>query len=202
MRIVHLAGSPAANSRTGYLLDLAAARFSQAGAVVDAISVRDLPAQSLLHADAAHPRIIDAIERIARSNAVIIATPVYKAAYSGILKAFLDLLPQSALDGKVVLPIATGGSPAHMLAVDYALRPVLSALGARYILSTVYVVDAFLRREGDTYSLASEAASRVDDAFSHLLDGLNWSKHLRRAVEPAAISSTTVLLPDGARCSA
>ena len=40
--------------------------------------------------------------------AVVIATPVYKAAYSGILKAFLDLLPQDGLDGKLVLPTPAG----------------------------------------------------------------------------------------------
>jgi len=30
------------------------------------------------------------------------------------------------LRGKVVLPVATGGTPAHVLVVDYALRPVLA----------------------------------------------------------------------------
>lgn len=45
-----------------------------------------------------------------------------------MLKVFLDLLPQFALQGKLVLPMATGGSPNHMLALDYALRPVLLGL--------------------------------------------------------------------------
>jgi FMN reductase len=49
---------------------------------------------------------------------------VYKAAYSGLLKTLLDLLPQCALAGKVVLPVVTCGSPAHVLAIDYALRPL------------------------------------------------------------------------------
>lgn len=40
---------------------------------------------------------------------VILATPVYKAAYSGLLKTFLDLLPQGGLRDKVVLPIARNG---------------------------------------------------------------------------------------------
>ncbi len=63
-------------------------------------------------------------------SAVVVATPIYKAAYTGGLKALFDILPQSALRGKTVLPLATGGSPAHLLAIDYALKPVLSALGA------------------------------------------------------------------------
>ena len=44
------------------------------------------------------------------------ATPIYKASYSGVLKAFLDLLPQFAFGGKVVLPLLTGGTAAHVLA--------------------------------------------------------------------------------------
>jgi len=44
---------------------------------------------------------------------LIIATPIFKASYSGLLKVFLDLLPQFALAGKAILPIATGGSVHH-----------------------------------------------------------------------------------------
>ena len=61
---------------------------------------------------------------------MVVSTPVYKAAYSGVLKVFLDLLPQFGLAGKVVLPLVTGGTASHVLAIDYALRPVLLALGA------------------------------------------------------------------------
>ncbi|MEU2561304.1 NAD(P)H-dependent oxidoreductase [Streptomyces longispororuber] len=58
------------------------------------------------------------------------ATPIHQATYSGLLKTFLDLLPQHAFTGRPVLPLATGGSPARVMALDYALRPVLTALGA------------------------------------------------------------------------
>jgi len=45
-----------------------------------------------------------------------------------LLKALLDLLPQHALAGKVVCPLVTGGTPAHMLALEDALRPVLALM--------------------------------------------------------------------------
>ena len=54
----------------------------------------------------------------------------------------LDLLPERALEGKVVLPLATGGTVAHLLAVDYALKPVLSALKAQEILHGVFADDS------------------------------------------------------------
>lgn len=85
--------------------------------------------RKLLHAQFEHPLIRQALAEVAQAHVVLIATPIYKAAYSGVLKAFLDLLPQDALRGKTVLPLATGGSIAHLLALDYALKPVLSALG-------------------------------------------------------------------------
>ncbi len=55
------------------------------------------------------------------------------------LKTLLDLLPERALQGKVVLPLATCGCTlAHLLAVDHALKPVLSALKAQEILHGVF----------------------------------------------------------------
>lgn len=102
------------------------------------LQVRDLPAEALLHADLNAPAIVRAIALVQDADAIVIATPVYKASYTGILKAFLDLLPQDGLDGKLVLPLATGGSQSHMLVLDYALRPVLASLAARFILPGIY----------------------------------------------------------------
>ena len=101
---------------------------------------------------------------------LVVATPVYKAAYSGVLKVFLDLLPQTALKGKTVLPLATGGSPHHMLALDYALRPVLQSLGAKSILPGIYATDAqvTLTPEG-TYHVQADIAARLDDAVNVLV---------------------------------
>ena len=78
--------------------------------------------------------IRDALAVVEAADAVIVATPVYKASYSGVLKLFLDLIPQEGLRGKLTLPLVIGGSIAHLLAIDYALKPVLAALGGRHIL--------------------------------------------------------------------
>jgi FMN reductase len=78
------------------------------------------------------------VDAVAEADAIVIATPVYKASYTGILKAFLDLLPQDGLKDKLVLPLATGGSQSHLLALDYALRPVLQALDARQVFTSIY----------------------------------------------------------------
>ena len=112
------------------------------GGRIERLAIRDLPAHALLLGRRLAPALQRAAEQVAQAEAIVVATPVYKAAYSGVLKVFLDLLPQSALKGKTVLPLATGGSPHHMLALDYALRPVLQSLAARHILPGVYATDA------------------------------------------------------------
>jgi len=93
---------------------------------------------------------------------VVIATPIYKAAYSGILKAFLDLMPQFGLTGKVVLPLATGGSPAHVLAIDYALRPVLSSLNPLHIVSGLFLAEKQLERTESGLVIEAEMSKWLD----------------------------------------
>ncbi|HYP71554.1 MAG TPA: NADPH-dependent FMN reductase, partial [Variovorax sp.] len=139
--VLLVAGSPSAPSRSSALLEAVGTRLALRGARIERLAVRELPAQALLAGDASHPVLQRAADQLAAARAVVVATPVYKAAYSGVLKVFLDLLPQSALKGKTVLPLATGGSPHHMLALDYALRPVLQSLAARHILPGVYATD-------------------------------------------------------------
>ena len=144
MDIVSISGSPAAHSRSAALLRWAEARLAGDAASTHHIALRELPAAALLGAHAAHPVLRVALERVAQADVVLISTPIYKAAYSGLLKVFLDLLPPDALRGKQVLALATGGSPGHLLALDYSLKPVLNALGARHLLDAVYATDSQL----------------------------------------------------------
>ncbi|MFI6579679.1 NADPH-dependent FMN reductase [Embleya sp. NPDC050493] len=141
-------GSPSATSRTGVVARHVAARLAADGHDVSTLAVRDLPAQALLHADFADPHLRAALARVAEADALVIASPVYKAAYSGVLKTFLDVLPQFALRGKEILPVLTGGTPAHVLALDYALRPVLTSLGADHVAQGWFVHERFVSVEG------------------------------------------------------
>src|ERR1700761_4940779 len=141
MSIVALAGSPSANSRSTALLRDVLGRLPE-GVARSEITLRDLPPAALVRAKANDPAIRVAREQVAAAQLVVIATPIYKASFSGLLKTFLDLLPQDALRGKTVLALGTGGSAAHLLALDYALKTVLAAPGARHILDAVFAVDA------------------------------------------------------------
>jgi len=174
MSILLIAGSPSERSRSAALLDAVSRQLAGRGPLVERLHIRDLSPQALLLGDTAHRSIAAALDQVARARALVIATPVYKAAYSGVLKVFLDLLPQTAFRDKVVLPLATGGSPHHMLALDYALRPVLQSMSARHILPGVYATDAqiTLTPEG-AYQVHADLAQRLDDAVELLAsDGL------------------------------
>ena len=64
------------------------------------------------------------------ADLIVVATPTYKGSYTGLLKSFLDHVGGGALRGISAIPITTVGSPAHTLAADVHLRPLLVELGA------------------------------------------------------------------------
>ncbi|NSC24488.1 NADPH-dependent FMN reductase [Streptomyces albus subsp. chlorinus] len=179
--ILALTGSPTDPSRTEQLLRHVGARLSrQEGHEIRLrhLAVRDLPPAPLLGADAGHPAIRQAVAAVAEADAVIVGTPVYKAAYSGLLKTFLDVLPRAALGGKHVLPLATGGSTAHVLALDYSLRPVLTALGAGGVLRGWFVLDRDIAAEPTADAgvrLAPEAEAGIAQAVTELAGALRAS---------------------------
>ena len=170
MTVLLIAGSPSEKSRSAALLDGGQQRLRQRGAHVERLQIRDLSPQALILADLGHRSIADAVQRLANATVVVVATPVYKAAYSGVLKVFLDLLSQTALAGKTVLPLATGGSPNHMLALDYALRPVLQSLGAKHILPGIYATDAQVKLSPQgAYQIDEDIGARLDEAVHSLI---------------------------------
>lgn len=178
MHITSISGSPSERSRSAWLTQLALTRLEGVARRSEHIAVRELPAAALLGADAQDPAIAQAVQAVAAAQLVIVGTPIYKAAYSGLLKVFLDLLPPDALRGKTVLPLATGGSTAHLLALDYTLKTVLSALGARHVLDGVFATDEQLQRhEAGGYVPGPELLTRLDRALEPLT--------LRLSGEPA-----------------
>jgi FMN reductase len=175
-----IAGSPSHWSRSSAVLAQLEGILQRRGLSTYSLQVRDLPAADLLYANFESPAIKAATQEIEAASAVVVGTPIYKAAYSGVLKVFLDLLPQRVLAGKVVLPVATGGSSSHLLAIDYALKPVLAALGARYVLAGVYVLDSQLQGSaGQGYTLIDTSITqRFDSAVEELVGGVPGSPAL------------------------
>src|SRR3954453_3312292 len=79
-----------------------------------------------------------AIDRLAAADAIIAATPVYKAGISGLFKAFVDVLGNDLIVAKPVLLAATGGTPRHALGIDDQMRPLFAYMRAFSLPTSVY----------------------------------------------------------------
>jgi FMN reductase len=78
------------------------------------------------------------IEQIASADAIIAATPVYKAGISGLFKSFIDVLDDDLLIAKPVLLAATAGSSRHALVADEQMRPLFAYMRALTVPTSVF----------------------------------------------------------------
>jgi FMN reductase len=122
-------GNPKPRSRTLAIAEAVAERVAAAtgASVARTIDLCD-------HADDLfkwpHDGIAALNDAVAASEYLVVASPTYKAAYTGLLKAFLDRYPNNGLAGVTAFPVMTGASLVHAMAIDTQLRPVLVELGA------------------------------------------------------------------------
>jgi FMN reductase len=129
MQLSIVVGNPKPRSRTLLVAEAMAERVAHTtGAVVsETIDLIDYAAELFAWPNSGLEALSDSA---ARSEFLVVASPTYKAAYTGLLKAFLDRYATDGLAGVTALPVMTGGSAAHSMVIDTALRPVLVELGA------------------------------------------------------------------------
>jgi FMN reductase len=162
-KVVIINGSNTRYSRVTAIQEKVERFFSAQSTTIHTIHVHELPADALITANFASEAIKAENQKVEEADIVVILTPIYKASYTGILKTYLDLLPQKALVGKKILPIAVGGSIGHLLALEYALKPVLAVLGATDIAHSVYIIDKqIIRLEDGSFAIEEEAINRLD----------------------------------------
>ncbi|GAA1354760.1 NADPH-dependent FMN reductase [Saccharothrix algeriensis] len=181
--ILVISGSPSPASRTGIVVAHAEDLLREAGYGVRTLHVRQLPTLSLLTEDLHDPEVAEAVGAVLRADGIVVASPVYRAAYSGLVKALLDLLPKRGLRGRVILPLATGGSQGFLVAMDYALNPLLTGKGADNVLRGEFVLDPDI--VGDTIAPAAAAAIRAAvDRFALAVEDVRFRRRpqLRPAV--------------------
>jgi FMN reductase len=83
-----------------------------------------------------------AVRTVQESSLVVFASPTFKATYTGLLKLFLDQFAGgTGLQGVVSVPLMLGAGPAHAMAPDLLLKPVLSELGGTCALPGLYLID-------------------------------------------------------------
>ncbi|MFF0264133.1 NADPH-dependent FMN reductase [Kribbella sp. NPDC004536] len=132
--VVTVVGNPRAGSRTAAAAaSVAELLASELGAPYRIDELIDLVtfAPAIFQGDqAGREELASAIDLVSSASVIVVATPVYKGSYTGLLKSFLDVLRPAALAGSVVVPVTVSAAPSHKLLADQHLRPVLAELGA------------------------------------------------------------------------
>ena len=109
-------------------------------ATVSVIELGPLAADTARAAVAGFPseELKQAIDRLADADAIIAATPIYKAGMSGLFKTFVDVLDNDLIVAKPVLLAATGGTARHALVIDDQMRPLFAYMRALTLPTSVY----------------------------------------------------------------
>jgi FMN reductase len=170
--VMVISGSPSQRSKTAMVGDYVVNQLALRSIEARHLAVQQLPAGPLLAGNCDDPQISEAIRLVEHADGLVIATPTFKASYSGLLKTFLDLLPQFAFARKAILPLATGGSMAHVLALDYGLRPVLQSMGARHIVQSYFILDKYLDATSGMLSIETSAEAPLVNLIQEFCDAL------------------------------
>lgn len=180
-----VSASPYPLSKVDWLANRVLVLLDQCGIDGRHVRVRDLPPAALISADVAVPDVADAVRITCAADGIVLVTPIYQASYSGLLKVFLDLLPRFAFRGKAVLPLSVAGSAAHVLALDYALRPVIQSLAPWHVVSSYCVLaDQLLVTDGTV-----TIDPTTERALTTALDGFRQALHATTRRDPAWTSA-------------
>jgi FMN reductase len=134
---IAVVGNPKPRSRTRSAAELVVEKLT--GAPPDrVVDVVDLGAGLLGWGD---PAVAEAVAAVTAAEVAVVASPTYKATYTGLLKLFLDQIGTGDLAGVVAVPLMLGGGPAHALAPELLLKPVLVELGATAPTRGLYLID-------------------------------------------------------------
>jgi len=128
------------------LAELTLEALAERGYETRLIDLATLPADALL-ARGQSSEVDEAIMVVGQARIVIAATPTYRALYSGLLKAFFDLMPQSHLRGKFCVGLQTGTVREHYLSPEYGLRPLFVSLEGIPVAGIYATDDEFVEGE-------------------------------------------------------
>jgi FMN reductase len=169
LRIVGVSGSLREPSKTTALvrelIDGVAAREPAETRLIEVATLGPLFAGALRREDL-HPEVEDALRAIETADLLIVASPVYRASFTGLFKHLFDFVGQYALVGTPVLLAATGGGERHALILEHQMRPLFGFFQALTLPVGVYACDT----DFDGYELTSEAVKRrIDQAVARSL---------------------------------
>ncbi len=153
---------------------------------VEYIDIREYAADlaTMMTTGIASEKLKSAQDKIIAADAMVAASPVFAASYSGLFKMFMDALDPNAITGMPVIIAATAGTPRHSLMLEYAMRPLLSYLRADVMSTAVFAAtDDFGGEEGLDRRIERAASQLADEIVrvSGAVEGLGPSSQVKRS---------------------
>lgn len=137
MSTVVVVGNPKLGSRTRHAGELVAARLTGSPPTA-VIELADLGPKLLGFGD---PDVAVAKQAVLDADLVVVASPTYKATYTGLLKLFLEQFAAGEVGGTTTIPVMLGASPVHALAGELTLKPVLTEIGCSCPTPALFLLD-------------------------------------------------------------
>jgi len=127
MKVGVVVGNPNPGSRTRIVAEELALAIATATSEIITIDLAEYGSRLFAWPDRELDEIVAAM---VSKDLLVVATPTYKAAYTGLLKAFFDRYGARGLADVFAVPVMTIASQEHSLAPELSLRPLLVELGA------------------------------------------------------------------------
>jgi FMN reductase len=180
MTVLALSGSPLPRSPSSALTRYAAALLRERCHVVEALGVRDIPADDLIQSRCEGTAAAALRGWVEQAEVVLIGAPARNDCLSGVLISMLDLLGADALAGKLVLPLVTWACGARLIALERNVQTVLSGFGAYHFVPGLYVADTQIRLgQYGNVLLDGNVQRRLHDAVDYIARTVRPS-HARR----------------------
>ena len=175
-------------SSTRLLADRAAQRVVSLGAErghevsISTIDLREILPElpAALSSQLLGKKFTAAVAALAQADAIIAATPVYKAAASGLFTSFFQVLDNDLLIGKPVILAATAGTARHALVVDEELRSLFAYLRTLPVPTSLFAStedwnDKALGERVDR--AAFEAVLLMESGFATKVRDESWKRY-------------------------
>ncbi|KZE94492.1 FMN reductase (NADPH) [Agromyces sp. NDB4Y10] len=149
-------------------------------AEVRTVELRDLAHDITNHllTGFAPPKLQEVLDELATADGLIAVTPIFSTSYAGLFKSFIDVIDPQSLTDLPVLIGATGGTPRHSLAIDYAIRPLFTYLHAIPVTTGVFAATGDWGGGGDGVRSLPERIFRGAREFAELVERTDRSERV------------------------
>jgi FMN reductase len=107
------------------------------------------------------PEVAGLKQSVLGAGMLVVASPTYKASFTGLVKLFLDRFDRDELGGLPTVALMTGGDPGHSLAVEVHLKPVLVEIGASLPTRGIYLTGAAIDDPAPVFAEWFRASERA-----------------------------------------